>query len=167
MYVIGAMRRVGRVEPDLMLLRIFMEIGKIADEETKDGIQREWNQFHNEHRLEYYENFKREPQPTEEIKAYFRDLDRMLEDKNQKTREYLAQAEGFLLHQLRGANIEEARFWFERIALYYPKLLQEEAKDAEQGSSSSESSETDKADSDEEMSDGDESNVDNWKQTVE
>lgn len=163
--VIGILRR---EDPTLMAQRVDIEMAKIADQDLQTELSRAWDQHRAENYHECVRYFTRDAEPTEEIHRYFRDIERMLEDKERKTREWLARADTVMITLLRDARLEEARVWFERLAELYQKLAEEEKKDAEAGDRQSDGehsqeegevsdiSDAERGSSDESMSDEDE-----------
>ena len=60
-------------------------------------------------------------------KSLLRDLDRMLEDKEEKTRKYIRQQEGTMNAWLRAGAYDTARCIFDRVVQLYQRLEEEEA----------------------------------------
>lgn len=118
-------------DPTLMDLRLEIEIDKTADTKLKEQIYRRWDDYQLEKGEKFQKHFTEEPVPTEEIKTYVRDLDRMLEDKEWKARGYLRRVETVMMTSLQAARAGEARAWFETLLDVYQKLDKERRKDAE------------------------------------
>lgn len=114
-----------------MDLRLEIEIDKLGDKELKAQIHRKWDDYQLEKRVKCQRHFTEEPVPTDEIRAYVRDLDRMLDDKERKAREYLRRVEKVMMNSLQAARAEEARAWFESLLDVYQRLDEETRNDAE------------------------------------
>lgn len=114
----------------LLCLRVRMEHDKIPDAAFKAQLQAEWRAFQNENKESYLRLWMQRTVRGEEAQPYHRDLDTMLQDKGRKMRDYLLRIEVVTINLLRTGNLVLARRSFERLGLYYQRLLQEEAEDA-------------------------------------
>lgn len=114
----------------LLSLRIRMEHDKIADAAFKTRLQGAWRGFQSDNKESCLRLWMRRTVLSQEAQPYLRDLDTMLQDKGRKTRDYLRRIEALTIHLLRTGNLALARRSFERLGLYYQRLLQEDAEDA-------------------------------------
>lgn len=117
-------------DPVLTVIRIDIEVHKMADTEIKTGIQSGWkkNRLENGEQCQRY--FSAFPKPTEEVNQYLRDIDRMLADKGQKTRDYLEKAEKEMFILIRERRFDTARIYSANIARVYRHLQEEVAREA-------------------------------------
>lgn len=138
---------------------------------------RDWRTYRVTNHAECQRNWGRLTLESEEAKPFLRDIDRMLVDKGPKTREHLHRLQSAMVSFLRATEIDTARAMFERIAQIYQKLEEEETVDEQarnrqpngiNGTSNATSNGTngvhdhdgqEHVDSDEDMSDEDETNL--------
>lgn len=118
-------------DPILMAFRIETEIYNIADRQIRCNVHGQWSEYratNYEPCLEYWEPVSGE---DEEVQPYFRDLDRMLVNKEQKAKDRLRDMEELMISLVRGAQLQQARETLENIGQVYQKLHEEEIADAQ------------------------------------
>lgn len=117
-------------DPILMAFRIEIELYNVLDRQYRNAFHQAWNEYltaNHEPCLEYWELVSVE---DEKVQQYFRDLDQMLVNKEQKAKDNLRGMEELMIIFLRDARLEQARETFEILSLVYPKLHEEEIADA-------------------------------------
>lgn len=112
----------------IMALMIEIEQGKIPDQRIKDELSNTWDEFQRVNREHITQRWQETSADDEALIKLLRDVDRMLVDKFQKARSYLVRHERLMINSLRVGNLEEARHIFERLALIYQKLREEERR---------------------------------------
>ena len=117
-------------DPVLTVIRIDIEVHKMADTEIRTGIQRSWKKYRLENGEQCQRYFSAFPKPTEEVNQYLRDIDRMLVDKGEKTRDHLEKAEREMFTLIRERNYDTARIYSVNIARVYRHLQEEETREA-------------------------------------
>lgn len=117
----------------LLAARIHREhITKMAPGMFKDQFQAEWGQFMVENSAEYYRTWTSKANiDLEEYMAYVVDLDRMLEQKELKTREYILWMFEEVYSLLRAGDIAGARLLYDSASVLNVRMKEEEKLEAE------------------------------------
>lgn len=136
----------------IMALMIEIEQSKIPDQRIRVELSNTWNEFQRVNRGHIAQRWQQTSADDEALIKLHRDVDRMLVDKFQKARSYLVRHETRMIHSLRHGNLEEARQIFERLALIYRKLCEEERRDRLPDDDDSVESMSDEDESDEDES---------------
>ncbi|MCJ1425143.1 hypothetical protein MMC29_003031, partial [Sticta canariensis] len=114
----------------LMAVRVENELRSIERAQIRDGVQRAWGDFHRNNTEKYLEEWLHRTLASEEAQPFLRDIDRMLVDKEQKTRDYVAEMELDLVDWHRRAQAEMAEK-LTKISLLYRRLAEENIADQE------------------------------------
>lgn len=117
----------------LLAARIHREhITKMAPGMFKDQFQAEWGQFMVDNSAEYYRTWASKASvDPEEYMAYVVDLDRMLEQKELKTREYILGMFEEVYNLLQAGDIAGARLINDNASVLNDRMKEEEKLEAE------------------------------------
>lgn len=114
----------------LLLLKVDMEINKISDRELQLQFQTGWGPFQRENFEECMRQWRRKTLESREAQPYLRDLDRMMVDKWQKTREDLLREEEWMSHDLKSPNVKRTDEFLAVAGVSCRDLWREERADA-------------------------------------
>lgn len=121
--VVGVLRG---EDPMLMALRVEREMLCLPDQELKAALHTARKPHWKTYKEESERHWPRMTLWSDECKSLARDINRMLEYKSQKTREYLLYMEILITGPLRAGRVDEAREVFDKHCLIYQKLELEE-----------------------------------------
>ena len=92
----------------LMAVRVQNEIRKIENAQTRDAVDRAWDNFRRNNRQNYRMEWLRKSLASSDAQPYLRDIDRMLVNKEQKMRDHIRQLDSDLLNWHRTVQAEMA-----------------------------------------------------------
>lgn len=112
----------------LMVIRVEHEFRNIANVQIRKGIHQAWVPFYHKNRPVYEKKWVHRTLASREAQLYLRDIDRMLVNKEQKTRECLKNAELHLIDWEKKVQVKIARKKLD-IQRVYRKLEDEQVVD--------------------------------------
>ncbi|MCJ1422814.1 hypothetical protein MMC29_000694 [Sticta canariensis] len=112
----------------LLAIRVEREFRNIANVETRKSVQQAWVSFYQTNSVVYELNWLHKTLASSEAQVYLRDIDRMLVNKGQKTRDYLHNVVLHLIDMEQKILDEVARRQL-KIDQVYRKLEEEEIVD--------------------------------------
>lgn len=121
--VVGVLRG---EDPMLMALRVEREMLCLPDQELKAALHLARKSHWRAYKEESERHWPRMTLWSDESKCLLRDIDRMLQNKSQKTRGYLLYTETLITGPLRAGRVDEAKEVFDKHCLIYQKLELEE-----------------------------------------
>lgn len=114
----------------LMAFRVENEIRNIERAQIRDGVHQAWGDFHRNNTQRYQLEWQQKTLASQEAQPYLRDIDRMLVNKEQKTRDYVHQMERDLFDWRRRVQAEMTEK-VTKIGQLYRKLANENLADQE------------------------------------